>query len=78
MLLLAGAAQLFKTFILLDLICVYDDTNLSYFLPLVFVISFVCQHEMCAGVGRCPALQGLWRIHCPHLRRQYMFNDSLC
>ena len=28
-------------------------------------------------VGRAPALHGLWRFHCPHLRRQYIFNDSL-
>ena len=75
MLLLAGAAQLFKTFILPVLICVYDDINLSYFLPLVFVISFVCQHEICAGVGHAPALP---LCFAPHLFRQYMFNDSLC
>ena len=44
---------------------------------LVLVFTFHWSKWNCAGVGRAPALHGLWRFHCPHLRRQYMFNDSL-
>ena len=39
--------------------------------------SFICQIELCAGVGRALALQGLWRF-CPYLLRQYIFNQNLC
>ena len=39
--------------------------------------SFSWQIELCAGVGRALALQGLWRF-CPYLLRQYIFNQNLC
>ena len=44
---------------------------------LVHVFTFICQNEISTRVlGRVSALHGLWRFHCPHLCRHYMWNDG--
>ena len=55
------------------------DFGILYFsiMHLFTFPSFSWQIELCAGVGRALALQGLWRF-CPYLLRQYIFNQNLC
>ena len=49
------------------------------FLPHIYFFHYIyfVKMQFVLGWGVPLLLHGLWRFHCPHLRRQYLFNDNL-